>query len=477
MPSNDADTLASWGGGQDLSAAEALMWRTSSDPRARSTGVMIELLDCEPDWDRLVAAHDRFTQRVPRLRERVVEPPMPLVPPAWSPDPHFDLEYHLQRVRLPGDGSMVELHALAAQFTARPFDPERPPWEALLVLGLTGGRAAYLFKPHHSLSDGIGLLQLLDLGHAHGREPSPADDKPMPKPRKKESPEGLLINRLATTAVTAPAGAVREALSVAGRFVGDPIGATTDAVKFAMSLRRVLTPPDAPHSPALTGGGSGYRMDTFDVSFDELKAAAKAAGGSLNDAFLSAILGGVRRYHEKLSFTVDSMPVAIPVSLRTDADPMGANKFAGARFVAPVGEPDPKARIAAIHDFIVDARMEPALGFLDLLAPVLSRLPGIVLSRLVGEMTGLSDLQASNLGAIGRPLYLAGARVTRVYPVGPRPGIPAMVTMLTYDGTCCIAVNYDPDAITDAHAFSACLREGFEEVVALASRSATGPIG
>jgi WS/DGAT/MGAT family acyltransferase len=477
MPSNDDDTLASWGGGQDLSAAEALMWRTSNDPRARSTGVMIELLDSEPDWDRLVAAHDRFTQRVPRLRERVVEPPMPLVPPAWSPDPHFDLEYHLQRVRLPGDGSMAELHALAAQFTARPFDTERPPWEALLVLGLTGGQAAYLFKPHHSLSDGIGLLQLLDLSHGHSREPGPADERPMPKPRRRESPEGLLINRLATRAVSAPAGAVREALSVAGRFVDDPIAATTDAVKFAMSLRRVLTPPDTPHSPALTGRGSGYRMDTFDVPFDELKAAGKAAGGSVNDAFLAGVLGGVRRYHEKLSFTVDSMPVAIPVSLRTDADPMGANKFAGARFVAPVGEPDPKARIAAIHDFIVDARMEPALGFLDLLAPVLSRLPGIVLSRLVGEVTGLSDLQASNLGAIGRPLYLAGARVTRVYPVGPRPGIPAMVTMLTYDGTCCIAVNYDPDAIADAGAFSACLREGFGEVTALASRSATGPIG
>ena len=55
--------------------------------------------------------------------------------------------------------------------------------------------------------------------------------------------------------------------------------------------------------------------------------------------------------------TVWPMPVAIPVSLRTDADPMGANKFAGARFVAPVGEPDPKARIAAIHDFVVEARM------------------------------------------------------------------------------------------------------------------------
>jgi WS/DGAT/MGAT family acyltransferase len=467
MP-NAEEGLQDWGGGQDLSAWEALMWRTDGDFRTRSTGVMIELLDTEPDWDRLLAAHDRFTQRVPRLRERVVEPVVPVVAPAWSPDPHFDLDYHLQRVRLPGDGSMAELHTLAAQFAARPLDPERPPWEALLVLGVTGGQAAYLFKPHHSLSDGIGLLQLLDLAHGYSREPEPADDRRMPKPRRAESPEGLLVSRLAAMAVSAPADALRDALSAAGRFAGDPVGSTTGAVKFAMSLRRVLMPPETPHSPALTGGGSGYRLDTFDVGFAELRAAGRAAGGSVNDAFLAGVLGGVRRYHEKLSLTVDSMPIAIPVSLRTDADPMGANKFAGARFVAPVGEPDPKARIAAIHRFVADARMEPALGFLDLLAPVLSRLPGIVLTRIAGGMTGLSDLQASNLGAIGRPLYLAGARVTRIYPMGPRPGIPAMVAMLSYDGTCCVAVNYDPEAIADTEAFSACLREGFAEVIALA---------
>lgn len=467
LSSNDADALASWGGGQDLSAWEALMWRTGGDYRTRSTGVIVELLDTEPDWDRLVAAHDRFTQLVPRLRERVVEPVLSLVTPAWSPDPHFDLEYHLQRVRLPGDGSMAELHAVAAQFAARPLDAERPPWEALLVLGVAGGQAAYLFKPHHSLSDGIGLLQLLDLAHGHSREPGPSDDRPTPKPRRQESPEGLLINRLAGKVISAPGSALREVFHVAGRLAGDPIGTTSDAVKFAMSLRRVLTPPDAPHSPALTGSGSGYRLDTFDVAFDDLKAAGRAAGGSVNDAFLAGLLGGVRRYHEKLSLTVDYIPVAIPVSLRTDTDPMGANKFAGARFVAPVGEPDPKARITAIHQFIADARMEPALGFLDLIAPVLSRLPGIVLTRIAGGMTGLSDLQASNLGAIGRPLYLAGARVTRIYPMGPRPGIPAMVAMVTYDGTCCIAVNFDPDAIADAAAFSTCLREGFDEVLAL----------
>src|SRR5258705_11873380 len=133
MPSTDDDTLASWGGGQDLSAWEALMWRTGGDYRTRSTGVMIELLDTEPDWDRLGAAHDRFTQRVPRLRERVVGPALSLVASAWSPDPHFDLEYHLQQLRLPGAGSMAELHAVARQFAARPRDSPRPPREAHLV--------------------------------------------------------------------------------------------------------------------------------------------------------------------------------------------------------------------------------------------------------------------------------------------------------------------------------------------------------
>jgi len=39
--------------------------------------------------------------------------------------------------------------------------------------------------------------------------------------------------------------------------------------------------------------------------------------------------------------------------------------------------------------------------------------------------------------------------------------------MLSYDGTCCIAVNFDPDAIADPAAFSTCLREGFDEVLAM----------
>ena len=67
-PQNGNDEA--WGGPADMSAWEALMWRAEADPRTRSTGMLLEILDSEPDWDRLVAAHDRVSQRIPRLRER-----------------------------------------------------------------------------------------------------------------------------------------------------------------------------------------------------------------------------------------------------------------------------------------------------------------------------------------------------------------------------------------------------------------------
>ena len=41
-----------------------------------------------------------------------------------------------------------------------PFDKARAPWEATLIGGLEGGRAAYVLKLHHAVSDGLGIMQL-----------------------------------------------------------------------------------------------------------------------------------------------------------------------------------------------------------------------------------------------------------------------------------------------------------------------------
>ena len=470
MAAQDTDDAA-WGGPANMSAWEALMWRAEADPRTRSTGVLLEILDREPDWDRLVAAHDRISQQIPRLRERAVEPLLPLFPPAWSPDPHFDLGYHLQRVRLPEPGMMRQLLDLAQGILARPVDKARPPWEAVLVEGLEDGRAGYLLKLHHSLSDGLGLVQLLRLAHSSTPEPGDHQLAPPPAPRPLLTPAGLLADRLRQRLTHTPSELIRrgdDSLKLIGRTVRNPGAVASDALRFGRSLRRVLTPPPTERSSLLRGSsGFGYRFVVHDVPLSDLKAAGRAAGGSVNDAFLAGVLGAFRRYHEHHGVPIDLMPIGIPVSLRTSDDPMGGNRFAGARFAAPVGEADPRTRIEIIREFVITARAEPAIGFLDLVAPTLSRLPTAAIIELAAGMTNVSDVQASNIPGLGHPVYLAGARVTGLYPLGPRPGVAAMIAMISYDGTCCIGLNVDPDVISDLEVFETCLREGFDEVLDL----------
>src|SRR5882672_2787700 len=137
-------TGTQWGAASDMSDWEGVMWRAEADPRTRSTGVLVEILDCVPDWDRVVAAHERVTRSIPRLRDRVVEPILPMVPPAFSPDEHFDLGNHLHRVGLRAPAGVREVLEVAETLLARPFPPGRPPWESVLVEGLEGGRAAYV---------------------------------------------------------------------------------------------------------------------------------------------------------------------------------------------------------------------------------------------------------------------------------------------------------------------------------------------
>ena len=116
---------------------------------------------------------------------------------------------------------------------------------------------------------------------------------------------------------------------------------------------------------------------------------------------------------------------------------------------------------------MLSARAEPAIGVLDLFAPAVSRLPTFMLVSLAATMTSVSDFQASNIPGLGHTAYLAGAEITHTFPFGPRPGVAAMVTMLSYDGTCCIGFNFDPDAVTDTEVFETCMREGFDEVLEL----------
>ena len=157
--------------------------------------------------------------------------------------------------------------------------------------------------------------------------------------------------------------------------------------------------------------------------------------------------------------------------MRRDGDGEGGNQFTGARLAGPVGIADPLERMRAIGELVKQARAEPAINGMGLIAPALARLPGAAVSDFVGSLTATNDLQASNVPGIREDVYLAGAKIERMYGFGPLPGCACMITLVTHGETCCIGVNVDPAAVTDIDRFADCLRAGFEEVLALSANT------
>ena len=284
-----------------MNALEALMWRAEEDPRLRSTICGLEELDTTPDWDRFLAAHDWGTRLVPRFRQRVVEPLGGIGAPAWVTDPDFDLHYHVRRVRLPEGAGWTELLAAAEQIAMTPFDRARALWEAVLFEGLPDGRAAYFLKLHHATSDGLGIVDLLSNLHSRTRESNPDKPQPLPPIPEQRTPAQELAHQLARDAQRAAGTAGRAARRRSLRALARP---GRDGARRA-AARRLAAPGRSaragPRARRCCAGAACRGASARSTSSSrELRGASKAVGASLNDAFLAALLGAFRRYHEEL---------------------------------------------------------------------------------------------------------------------------------------------------------------------------------
>jgi diacylglycerol O-acyltransferase len=213
--------------------------------------------------------------------------------------------------------------------------------------------------------------------------------------------------------------------------------------------------------------GMGRHLDAFDVSLDDLKRAAKSAECSLNDAFVSAVIGGVRRYHERHGADPSALRMTLPINLRNSQDASGGNRFAPARFPVPLTIEDPRERMQAIRALVKGWRAEPALQMTSTLAGVLNRLPTSTTTALFGGMLKCCDFVTSNVPGAPVPVFSAGAGVERLYAFGPPSGAAFNVTLISHTETCCIGVVIDTTAVPDADVLMESLRAGFDEVLAL----------
>jgi WS/DGAT/MGAT family acyltransferase len=455
-----------------MSAADSLMWSIEKDPLLRSTIIGVAILDKPPERARFEDQLERATRTVPRLRQRVVSPPLNIAPPEFVVDPNFDLRYHVRFVKAPGRGSLRELLDMSAPIAMQGFDRARPLWEFVVVEGLEDGRGALIQKMHHSLTDGVGAMKIsmafLDT------TPEPASDlgpmPPVPEPEHRRALAALAdgIGHRARQRLGVLTRLPREIAGVATR----PIGTLRAIADGTASAVRMLRPVTDPLSPIMTGRSLSVRLDTMTASLAEMKAASRCADGRLNDAFIAAVAGGLDRYHRLHGVPVERLRMTMPINIRpADGTLVAGNQFVPARFAFPVAITDPVERIKALKELLAQQRGEPALGLVSPISGILNRLPVSISTAVFGSMLKAIDVVTSNVPGAPIPIYVSGARLEANFGFGPICGAACNITLLSYIDDLHIGVSTDPAAVPDPEVLVDCLQEGFDEVQKLAQRS------
>jgi WS/DGAT/MGAT family acyltransferase len=458
--------------GPDLSDADSIMWRIAADPVLRTPIVVVGLLDRAPDTAALAATFGRAGDVLPGLRSRIAAPTGGIGRPRWVPDPAFAPEHHIRRVGATSGDVRCVLDLAEPDATA-PFDPERPPWSLTVVEGLAADRAAFVLRFHHAITDGMGGLQAA--AQIFDRRRHPPGPVPAATPPVGDTAGGNgQAHRPAAFPLPGRLLPTARSLASAGRSAAlDPLGTVSGSLRLARSLGRLIA--GAPSgSPLLAGRGLHRHLHVVDFALADLRAAADAAGGTVNDLLLAAVAGAFRQYHERHGEPVSTMAVMMPIDRRRPGDGVTGNRFAPARFSLPVDEPDLVTRTRVAAAISRSWQTEPALSMTDRVAGALNRLPGPVVVRVFGNMLRTMDADVVDLAGLVEPAYVGGARIERMWAFAPPTGAAFSVTLLSHVDRACVAVACDRAAVPRPEVLADLVESALDEALALAGQGAAG---
>jgi WS/DGAT/MGAT family acyltransferase len=375
---------------------------------------------------------------------------------------------------VPAPGDLQALLDLAAPIAMAAFDKDRPLWEFTLVEGLEDGQAALIQKVHHAFTDGVGGIKLAQLVLDERRHPAVMPVHENATDDAAVSPLTSAIESMAHDVRAAGRLTLRSARSLPGlttAMMTHPTEMVGAGIRGVKSIGKLLAPVTTPLSPVMTGRSLSRRLGAFDVPFEAMHGAAHAADSTVNDAFLASVTGGLRRYHRFHDHAPEALRVTMPINLRSTGDGLGNNKFVPARLAIPINEPDPVERMHQLGALARSWRKEPALPLTEVIAGALNRLPVQATTSIFGSMLKAIDFVATNVPGIPRRAYLAGAEVVREYAFAPPSGAAFSIALLSHHDQCCIGVNMDSAAVPDPEELMRCLREGFDEVVAVGEQA------
>lgn len=438
-------------------------------------GAVLEFAGRPPSREDLLTHIRSRVHLLPRLRQRLLWPPLRLGTPYWADDPSFEIERHVRWARLPEPGGEAELRELVDELLAPPLDRSKPLWELHVVEGFAEERFAIVYRTHHAMADGISAV---DIGMLlFDVEPRSEPDRTQApwRPQRAPGPLGLAGRGLVGLLAAVPRLARR--LALAAR---DPARARRRAANGLAGLWEVawnLARP-APRVPLNREVGPRRAFAWRDFDLAEFKRIKSAFGVTVNDVSLAVTAGALRRWLAERGEAVDGaeLKALVPVSIRME-DEHGelGNKLTAMRGPLPVGIADPVARLRAVGEamdrlksskqpFGAEAIWGLNDWFRDFAPPLL-----LAPTAAINFSTRLFNLLVTNFPGPQVPFYVLGRELTAIHPVGFLARRHALaVAILSYNGAVGFGLLFDPDSLPDADRIAAHLEAAVEELRAAA---------
>jgi WS/DGAT/MGAT family acyltransferase len=409
---------------------------------------------------------------IPPMRRRLVTVPFNLGRPYWVEEANLDVDRHIQRVTVDAPGDDHALAAMAGRFASTALRRDRPLWEMLFVEGLAEGKVALLAKMHHASIDGVNGANLL--GSLFDLTPEVQELVIEEPPVTTVAPRPLeMTGRALLDRIEGPIAIARLVPSTVGKLAGGVFRMVTRQEKKGA----VAVPFSAPRTSFNASITANRSVAYVNVPLSSVKAVRKAFTCTVNDVITAIVGATLRRYLDDR----DELPerpllAAEPVSVHDQTADLAGNTKVSVMFSTLATDiEDPVLRLQVIAEANKRAKEIQSLVGADTLMTLTEHLwwNWVSLGARLYSSLGLADrhpvvhnLILSNVPGPPIPLYLAGARLVGVYPLGPiMDGAGINVTVLSEEDRIGFGFIACPDLVPDVWSMAELVEGALAELV------------